>query len=107
MRGGFSGLTNSAAVAIGAVLVWGAAWGAMPLCLNMANRTVSEDNTEAGSAMFTFVAQAAIAAGSSAGGVVVDMAGVPADFYAGAALMAFSVLILYMWQSQVVKNARR
>ncbi|MBA0038903.1 MFS transporter [Pantoea sp. BIGb0393] len=101
------GLTNSAAVAIGAVLVWGAAWGAMPLCLNMANRTVSEDNTEAGSAMFTFVAQAAIAAGSSAGGVVVDMAGVPADFYAGAALMAFSVLILYMWQSQVVKNARR
>ncbi|MGF6561821.1 MFS transporter [Erwinia aphidicola] len=101
------GLTNCAAVAIGAVLVWGAAWGAMPLCLNMANRTVSEENTEAGSAMFTFVAQAAIAAGSSAGGVVVDMAGVPADFYAGAALMTFSVFILYMWQSQVVKNARR
>lgn len=57
--------------------------------------------------MFTFVAQAAIAAGSSAGVVVVDMAGVPADFYAGATLMAFSVFILYMWQSQVVKNARR
>ncbi|HDS8777258.1 TPA: MFS transporter [Klebsiella michiganensis] len=79
---------------ISSVLVWGAAWGAVPLCLNLGNREASGNELEAGSAMFTFTAQVSIAAGSATGGIIVDSAGLEVDFMAGGIVIVLSGLIL-------------
>ena len=80
------------------VLLWGAAWGAIPLCLNINNRQASAEQVEAGSAMFTFTAQVAIAAGSAGGGIIVDNLGITENFFSGILLILFSLLILYAWK---------
>lgn len=90
---------------ITAVLVWGAAWGAAPLCLNIANRDASGHEIEAGSAMFTFTAQVSIAAGSAVGGVIVDAAGINADFGTGSVLLIMSIFLLWMWQTRVAEES--
>ena len=78
------------------VLLWGAAWGAIPLCIN--NRQASTDQVEAGSAMFTFTAQVAIAAGTAGGGIIVDNLGITENFFSGILFILFSLLILYVWK---------
>lgn len=83
---------------ITAVLVWGIAWGVVPLTLNINNRLASGHEVEAGSAMFTFTAQVSIAMGSGAGGVVVDWVGIRADFMAGVSIIILSLLTLRFWQ---------
>lgn len=85
---------------VAGVLLWGAAWGALPLCLNINNRKASGELIEAGSAMFTFTAQVAIAAGSAAGGVIVDNLSIKMDFFSGTALILFSLMILYGWTAR-------
>ncbi len=80
------------------VLLWGAAWGAIPLCLNINNRQASTDQVEAGSAMFTFTAQVAIAAGTAGGGIIVDNLGITENFFSGILFILFSLLILYVWK---------
>lgn len=92
-----------AAWLIAGVLLWGAAWGALPLCLNINNRKASGELIEAGSAMFTFTAQVAIAAGSAAGGIFVDAINVKSDFMAGSALLLLSVIVLYGWKTGAKK----
>lgn len=92
------GFAQTVPVLIVAVLVWGMAWGAMPLCLNIFNRQASETNVESGSAMFTLTTQVAIAIGSSAGGIIVDTFGTRHDFVIGAAVVIFSMLLMYLWQ---------
>ncbi|WP_215845031.1 MFS transporter [Candidatus Pantoea bituminis] len=61
-------VSHSHLLLVVAVLIWGAAWGAIPLCLNLGNRQASDSEAEAGSAMFTFTAQVSIAAGSAGAG---------------------------------------
>lgn len=90
-------LLDQAWILIVAVLLWGAAWGAVPLCLNIGNRIASGEEIEAGSAMFTFTAQLSIAAGSAVGGVIVDRAGIGADFTSGGGVILLSVLLLWGW----------
>ena len=91
-------------ILIAAVLTWGAAWGAAPLCLNIANRSASGEEIEAGSAMFTFTAQVSIAAGSALGGVMVDAFGVRADFLTGGGLLVLSILLLWVWKTRSTEN---
>jgi predicted MFS family arabinose efflux permease len=76
-------LPDSQAGVIVAVLGWGVAFGAIPLCLSIWMQLSAPDLPEAGSALFVSIIQVAIALGSFVGGVVVDMAGVPADFLLG------------------------
>jgi predicted MFS family arabinose efflux permease len=88
------------ALILAAVLLWGAAWGAVPLCLNIFNRQASGPHIEAGGAMFTSTAQIAIAIGSAAGGLLVDYAGVKSALLAGAfAVMICAVII--RWPADV------
>jgi predicted MFS family arabinose efflux permease len=68
------------------VLMWGVAFGAIPLCLSMWMQNATADLPEAGSALFVGIIQVAIAVGSSAGGMIVDRVGIPADFWLGSAL---------------------
>ncbi|MFB9952879.1 MFS transporter [Rhizobium puerariae] len=79
---------------IALILVWGIAWGALPLCLNTWNRSVSGSDTEASSAMFTFTCQVAIALGSASGGFIVDHMGLSATFTAGAVVVLPSAALL-------------
>jgi predicted MFS family arabinose efflux permease len=69
-----------------AILVWGVAFGAIPLCLSVWMQLATPDLPEAGSALFVGIIQVAIAVGSSVGGTVVDRVGIPADFWFGSAL---------------------
>jgi predicted MFS family arabinose efflux permease len=68
------------------VLVWGVAFGAIPLCLSVWMQLATPDLPEAGSALFVGIIQVAIAVGSLVGGAVVDQIGIPADFWFGSAL---------------------
>jgi predicted MFS family arabinose efflux permease len=68
------------------VLLWGVAFGAIPLCLSVWMQLATPDLPEAGSALFVGIIQVAIAVGSLVGGTVVDRVGIPADFWFGSAL---------------------
>jgi predicted MFS family arabinose efflux permease len=76
------------------IMLWGIAWGALPLCLSIWNRNAAESDPEPASAMFTFTTQVAIAVGSGFGGVVVDHMGVNAAFWAGEIVVLLSAIVL-------------
>jgi predicted MFS family arabinose efflux permease len=76
------------------VLVWGIAFGAIPLCLSVWMQFVTSDLPEAGSALFVGMIQVAIAVGSMVGGTVVDRVGIPADFWFGSALALLGLAAL-------------
>lgn len=91
-------VTNPILASVG-VLVWGAAWGALPLCLNYGNRHAANKQIEAGSAVFTFIAQIAIAAGATVGGIIVDASNTRYDFMTGAILIIISLVLIYVWRN--------
>jgi predicted MFS family arabinose efflux permease len=76
------------------MLLWGVAFGALPLCFSVWIQRGTADLPEAGSAMFVSIIQVAIAAGSAAGGAIVDGAGVHADFTLGCVLALLGLIIL-------------
>jgi predicted MFS family arabinose efflux permease len=78
----------------GAMLIWGVAFGALPLCFSVWIQRGTADLPEAGSAMFVSIIQVAIAAGSAVGGTIVDRAGVEADFVLGAGLAVLGLITL-------------
>ncbi|CAB3788817.1 Purine ribonucleoside efflux pump NepI [Paraburkholderia caffeinitolerans] len=79
---------------IAAMLMWGVAFGAIPLCFSVWVQRSTADLVEAGSAMFVSVIQVAIALGSSVGGAIVDRAGVRADLVLGCVLTVFGLMAL-------------
>ncbi|SAK64300.1 major facilitator transporter [Caballeronia ptereochthonis] len=76
------------------MLIWGVAFGALPLCFSVWIQRGTADLPEAGSAMFVSIIQVAIAAGSAVGGAIVDRAGVSADFTMGCGLAVLGLVIL-------------
>lgn len=70
--------------AIFMVMVWGMAFGAVPVCVQIWMFTSSPDLYEAGSALMVSAFQISIAAGATIGGALVDHAGIAAAFMAGA-----------------------
>ncbi|OLL30769.1 MFS transporter [Burkholderia sp. SRS-W-2-2016] len=76
------------------MLLWGIAFGALPLCFSVWIQRGTTDLPEAGSAMFVSVIQVAIAAGSAVGGTIVDQAGVHADFTLGLGLALLGLAAL-------------
>lgn len=85
---------HTAPVITAMVLTWGIAFGALPLCLSVWMQNATSDLPEAGSALFVGIIQVAIAVGSSLGGVIVDRAGIPDDFWFGTALALSGLAIL-------------
>lgn len=77
------------------VMIWGIAWGALPLCLNVWHRRVPDGESEAAAALFTLATQVAIALGSVVGGVVVDNQSLGAD-YRYCALLGFVAAALVL-----------
>ncbi|SMG06328.1 MFS transporter [Paraburkholderia susongensis] len=76
------------------MLLWGVAFGALPLCFSVWIQRGTTDLPEAGSAMFVSVIQVAIAVGSAVGGTIVDRAGVHADFTLGLGLALLGLAAL-------------
>lgn len=76
------------------MLVWGVAFGALPLCFSVWIQRGTADLPEAGSAMFVSIIQVAIAAGSAVGGAIVDRASVDADFAMGCGLAVLGLATL-------------
>jgi predicted MFS family arabinose efflux permease len=76
------------------MLLWGVAFGALPLCFSVWIQRGTADLPEAGSAMFVSIIQVAIAVGSALGGSIVDHAGVRADFTLGCGLAVLGLMTL-------------
>jgi predicted MFS family arabinose efflux permease len=89
------------------VLVWGIAFGAIPLCLSVWMQLASPDLPEAGSALFVGTIQVAIAAGSLIGGAVVDRMGIHADLWFGGslALLGLAVVASFGASHRTLTNA--
>jgi predicted MFS family arabinose efflux permease len=87
-------LEHSAIGETAGMLLWGTAFGALPLCFSVWIQRGTADLPEAGSAMFVSIIQVAIAAGSAVGGAIVDRAGVHADFMLGLGLALLGLAIL-------------
>ena len=79
---------------VAGVLAWGIAYGAIPLCLSVWMQLTSPDRPEAASALFVSAVQTAIAAGSLAGGVVVDHAGATGAMHLGVLLSVLGLAVL-------------
>jgi predicted MFS family arabinose efflux permease len=76
------------------MLIWGIAFGALPLCFSVWIQRGTTDFPEAGSAMFVGIIQVAIAIGSAVGGTIVDRSGVHADFVMGCGLAVLGLVTL-------------
>ncbi|MFM0337060.1 MFS transporter [Paraburkholderia fungorum] len=76
------------------LMVWGAAFGGIPLCCSVWMQRATPDDPEAGSALLVCIVQVAIAIGSSVGGAVVDHLGIPANFALASALAFAGLLTL-------------
>ena len=87
-------LGGSQAAAIILLAVWGLAYGAMPVALQMWMAAASPETPEGGMALFVANFQISIAVGSFLGGLVADHAGLGTAMYAGAASAAVALLVL-------------
>lgn len=74
------------------VLIWCAAWG--HLCFNITDRHASGNETEAGSALITILAQVAIARGAG-GGIIVDHISIGGDLFAGSGIVLPALSFLW------------
>jgi predicted MFS family arabinose efflux permease len=79
---------------IAAMLMWGVAFGAIPLCFSVWIQRGTADLPEAGSAVLVSVIQVAIALGSLVGGTIVDRAGVRTDLILGCGLAVLGLITL-------------
>jgi predicted MFS family arabinose efflux permease len=79
-------VVDSGAGVIAAVLVWGVAYGAIPLALSTWMQLTSPQLPEASSAMLVTTFQIAIASGSLLGGMIVDGYGIEPTLFFGAVL---------------------
>lgn len=100
-------IQHSVPAVVFTVLVWGVAFGAIPLCLSVWMQLATPDLPEAGSALFVGIIQVAIAAGSLIGGAVVDRLGVHTDFWFGGslALLGLAVVASFGSQGRAVSHA--
>lgn len=79
-----------------AIALWGAAFGAVPVAVQIWTYEAAPEQFETSSALLVSVFQVALAAGAYAGGELVDQAGPRAAFGLGAALSAESALVIYL-----------
>jgi predicted MFS family arabinose efflux permease len=87
-------LQVSRAGVVAAVMAWGVAYGAIPLCLSVWMQMTSPDHPEAGSSLFVSTVQTAIALGSLGGGAVVDHIGISATMRAAGLLALLSLVVI-------------
>jgi predicted MFS family arabinose efflux permease len=76
------------------VVLWGAAFGALNVCIQVWTFEAAPEQFEAGSAVMVTVFQVALATGAFAGGIVIDEAGTLAPFLTAAALCLLCALTI-------------
>jgi len=89
------------------LLMWGVAFGAMPLCFSVWIQRATPEHPEAGSALFVGIIQVAIAAGSFVGGAMVDHVGVSGDFVLGGLMSVCGVIALASASGRVAAQASK
>ncbi|APG05698.1 hypothetical protein BJI69_18520 [Luteibacter rhizovicinus DSM 16549] len=77
------------------ILLWGMAYGALPVALSVWVSRYAGDHPEASSALFVMTYQLAIAAGSFVGGRVVDSAGVVPALVVGGVAVVVALGLLF------------
>lgn len=77
-----------------AVMVWGVAYGAIPLGVSSWMQLTSPQLPEASSAMLVTTFQVAIASGSLFGGLMVDRAGLPSVMWLGAGIGLLGLAVM-------------
>ncbi|MEG3133896.1 MFS transporter [Rouxiella sp. T17] len=91
-----SQLSSSVVAASTLIVIWGLAFGALPVCLNIWIYQAAPAMFESGSALMVCVFQIALAAGAFFGGVLADTQGTSAAFVLGgvlALLAGFSIFV--------------
>lgn len=78
------------------LVVWGLVWGGLPLGLQTWMVAATPEGAEAGLAMFVTTIQVALAIGSTIGGIVVTLSGIPADFGFAAVLSLLGTAVLVL-----------
>lgn len=86
-------LGRSAGGALALLLVWGLAYGAVPVSSQAWFARAATDAPEAGSVLFTSSFQATFAGGAVLGGMVVDAASAPAVMLCGGAVAVLAALV--------------
>jgi predicted MFS family arabinose efflux permease len=93
-----------------AVLVWGVAYGAIPLALSTWMQLTSPRLAEASSAMLVTTFQVAIASGSLLGGVIVDGYGIAQTLFFGALLGLLGLVVMATFgfgQDRLIEKLQR
>lgn len=100
---------SSHAGAVAAVVVWGTAFGAVPVCTQIWTYRSAPEQFEPASAVGITIFQMALAAGSFVGGTVVDRSGIPPTFVLGGALsLTCGLLVLLVRRfPQIAENGSR
>ncbi|AUI64283.1 MFS transporter [Amycolatopsis sp. BJA-103] len=87
-------LGDSKAAALALLVVWGFAYGAVPVCSGTWFAKAAPQAPEAASVLFTSSFQATLSAGALLGGIVVDSVSVPAVMVAGGVVALLAVAVL-------------
>ena len=78
------------------VILWGLAFGALPVCLNIWTYQASPALFETGSALLVCVFQTSLALGALFGGVLADNAGVSSAFLLGGLMTLLAALTIFL-----------
>lgn len=84
------------------VILWGLAFGALPVCLNIWTYQASPVLFETGSALLVCVFQTSLALGALFGGILADNAGVSSAFLLGGALTLLAGITIFLSRPQPV-----
>ena len=76
------------------MIIWGVAFGALPLCLQLWTMREAEPAIEAGSELFVSILQVAIALGAAIGGVIVNLSGLASTMGIGALLFVVTCALV-------------
>lgn len=95
-----SQLSDSALTASFLVVLWGLAFGALPVCLNIWLYQAAPALFETGSALMVFVFQIALASGAFFGGVLADSLGTSSSFLLGGILAMLAVVTIFLTRPQ-------
>lgn len=90
------------ALASALVILWGLAFGALPVCLNIWTYQASPALFETGSALLVCVFQTSLALGALFGGVLADNAGVSSAFLLGGVLTLLAAITIFLSRPQPV-----
>ncbi|WP_433331713.1 MFS transporter [Spirillospora sp. CA-294931] len=92
-------------VVVGLLLLWGVAYGCVPVCLQMWMLRAAPQAPEAGSALFVTTFQVGIAAGASLGGVVADSVATSAVMWAGGGFALVTAVLIVVFRPRSERPA--